>query len=48
MVREEVALCGFVECLNFVLCQNREITELLNKTENNLKVGIQNSKSDLF
>jgi len=24
MIREEVAMCGFVECLNFVLCSIKE------------------------
>ena len=33
MVREEVALAGFVECLNFVLCSVNEITRLLNRTD---------------
>jgi len=27
MVREEVALAGFVECLNFVLCSVNDITK---------------------
>lgn len=35
MVREEVALCGFVECLNFVLCSINEVTTLLNRPIDN-------------
>lgn len=31
MVREEVALCGFVECLNFVLMSVDEQTKMLNR-----------------
>jgi phenylalanyl-tRNA synthetase beta chain len=33
MVREECATCGFIECLNFVLCSMEENTKMLNRSD---------------
>lgn len=48
MIREETALCGFVECLNFVLCSVHEQTELLNRPKADHIVHIGNSATAEF
>ncbi|CAD8133912.1 unnamed protein product [Paramecium pentaurelia] len=48
MVREEVALCGFVECLNFVLMSIDEQTKMLNRPNLQNYVSINNSKTPQF
>ena len=44
LVRQEIGFCGFIECLNFVLCPEHEQTTLINNSDSSQIVRIQDAK----